>query len=80
MTNAMQNLINRTYMLCIEQRLLASVLMEWIEAGKSPEILIRDAHKGIERSVVLVIKDKDGNHLSFIEKIARMTSARVHVK
>ncbi len=76
----MKNLVNRTYMLCIEQRLLASVMMEWIDAGKEPELHLRNARKGIERSVVLEITDIDGKHLSFINHIANITSARIHVK
>jgi hypothetical protein len=54
--------------------------MEWIEAGKEPEISIRNAKKGVERSVVLTIKDKDGIYLSLIQRIASVTSARIHVK
>jgi hypothetical protein len=54
--------------------------MEWIEAGKEPEISIRNAKKGVERSVVLTIKDKDGIYLSLIQRIASFTSARIHVK
>jgi hypothetical protein len=54
--------------------------MEWIEAGKEPEISIRNAKKGVERSVVLTIKDKDGIYLSLIQRIASVTSARIHIK
>jgi hypothetical protein len=54
--------------------------MEWIEAGKEPEISIRNAKKGVERSVVLTIKDKDVIYLSLIQRIAFVTSARIHVK
>ena len=54
--------------------------MEWIEAGKEPEISIRNAKKGVERSVVLTIKDKDGIYLSLIQRIASITSARIHIK
>jgi hypothetical protein len=53
--------------------------MEWIEAGKEPEISIRNAKKGVERSVVLTIKDKDGIYLSLIQRIASVTSARIHI-
>lgn len=51
-----------------------------IEAGKEPEISIRNAKKGVERSVVLTIKDKDGIYLSLIQRIASVTSARIHIK
>jgi hypothetical protein len=54
--------------------------MEWIEAGKEPEISIRNAKKGVERSVVFTIKDKDGIYLSLIQRIASVTSARIHIK
>jgi hypothetical protein len=54
--------------------------MEWIEAGKEPEISIRNAKKGVERSVVFTIKDKDGIYLSLIQRITSVTSARIHVK
>lgn len=76
----MLTLANRTYMLCFEQSYTAAALMEWIEAGKQPEICIRDAKKGVERSVVLILKDKDGIYLSLIQRIASITSARIHIK
>lgn len=76
----MLTLANRTYVLCFEQSYTAAALMEWIEAGKEPEISIRNAKKGVERSVVLTIKDKDGIYLSLIQLIASVTSARIHVK
>lgn len=76
----MLTLANRTYVLCFEQSYTAAALMEWIEAGKEPEISIRDAKKGVERSVVLTIKDKDGIYLSLIQRIASVTSARIHIK
>ena len=76
----MFTLANRTYVLCFEQSYTAAALMEWIEAGKEPEISIRNAKKGVERSVVLTIKDKDGIYLSLIQRIAFVTSARIHVK
>lgn len=76
----MLTLANRTYVLCFEQSYIAAALMEWIEAGKEPEISIRNAKKGVERSVVLTIKDKDGIYLSLIQRIASVTSARIHIK
>lgn len=75
----MLKLANRTYVLCFEQSYTAAALMEWIEAGKEPEISIRNAKKGVERSVVLTIKDKDGIYLSLIQRIASVTSARIHI-
>lgn len=41
----MITLANRTYVLCFEQSYTAAALMEWIEAGKEPEISIRNAKK-----------------------------------
>lgn len=76
----MLTLANRTYVLWFEQSYTAAALMEWIEAGKEPEISIRNAKKGVERSVVLTIKDKDGIYLSLIQRIASVTSARIHIK
>ena len=35
--------------------------------------------KGIHGCFVLGIQDKDGKHLDFIEKIARMTNAKIEV-
>lgn len=75
----MLTLANRIYVLCFEQSYTAAALMEWIEAGKEPEISIRNAKKGVERSVVLTIKDKDGIYLSLIQRIASVTSARIHI-
>ena len=76
----MITLANRTYVLCFEQSYTAAALMEWIEAGKEPEISIRNAKKGVERSVVITIKDKDGIYLSLIQRIASVTSARIYIK
>lgn len=76
----MLTLANRTYVLCFEQSYTAAALMEWIEAGKEPEISIRNAKKGVERSVVLTIKDKDDIYLSLIQRIASVTSAKIHIK
>ncbi len=76
----MLTLANRTYVLCFEQSYTAAALMEWIEAGKEPEISIRNAKKGVERSVVITIKDKDSIYLSLIQRIASVTSARIHIK
>ena len=76
----MITLANRTYGLCFEQSYTAAALMEWIETGKEPEISIRNAKKGVERSVVFTIKDKDGIYLSLIQLIASVTSAIIHIK
>lgn len=76
----METLTNKTYFLCFEQQYIAAAMMEWIEAGKEPEISVRNAKKGIARSVVLTIKDKDGLYLPLIQRIASITSAKIHIK
>ena len=76
----MKALINSTYFLCFDQSYTSAALMEWIEAGKEPEIRLRNAQKGIEGSVVLIIKDSGGLYLSLIERIAAVTSSRICIK
>lgn len=75
------NLANRTYYLCIEDRYAASVMHEWIRMYKPVRMHMRNANerKGIFGSFVLVIKDEDGAHLPFIERIAEMTKAKIEV-
>lgn len=76
----MEKLVNRKYYLCMEEKFIASAIMIWIDYGKEAEINIRNAKKGIERSVVLCIKDVDGKFLQLIEKIAKVTYAKIYVK
>ena len=75
------DLVNRRYYLCIEERYAASVMQEWIRLYKPVPLNFRGANekKGIYGCFVLGIQDKDGKHLDFIEKIARMTNAKIEV-
>ena len=75
------NLMNRRYYLCIEERYAASVMQEWIRLYKPVPMSFRNANesKGIHGCFVLGIQDKDGKHLDFIEKIARITNAKIEV-
>ena len=75
------DLMNRKYYLCIEDRYAAAVMQEWIRLYKPAVLNIRSANasKGIHGCFVLGIQDKDGNHLDFIEKIARLTNAKIEV-
>lgn len=41
---------------------------------------VRDAGKGVEGSFVLAIRDVDGKYLSFIDKIAVKTRAKIEVR
>lgn len=77
----MTNLMNRKYYLCIEDRYAAAVMQEWIRLYKPVSLNIRGANeqKGIYGCFVLSIQDKDGKHLDFIEKIARLTNAKIEV-
>ena len=78
---AVTNLMNRKYYLCIEDRYAASVMQEWLRLYKPVPLNIRGANeqKGIYGCFVLSIQDKDGKHLDFIEKIARLTNAKIEV-
>lgn len=78
----LKNLMNRKYYLCIEDRYAAAVMQEWLRLYKPVPLNFRNANtqKGIYGCFVLGIQDKDGNHLDFIEKIARMTNAKIEVK
>lgn len=75
------NLANRKYYLCIEDRYAAAVMQEWIRLYKPVPLSFRGANekKGIYGCFVLAIQDKDGKHLDFIEKIARLTNAKIEV-
>lgn len=75
------NLMNRKYYLCIEDRYAAAVMQEWIRQYKPVPLSFRGANeqKGIYGCFVLAIQDKDGKHLDFIEKIARLTNAKIEV-
>lgn len=76
----MANLVNRTYFLCIEDFYAGTVISEWMYAYKAFPLHFRDARKGVEGSFVLVIKDTEGNALSFIERIVKITSARIEIR
>lgn len=75
------DLVNRRYYLCIEDRYAASVMQEWIRLYKPVPLNFRNANekKGVYGCFVLGIQDKDGKHLDFIEKIARMTNAKIEI-
>ena len=77
----LEKLIGRKYYLCIEDRYAAAVMQEWIRLYKPAPLQFRAANekKGIHGCFVLGIKDEDGKHLNFIEKIARMTDAKIEV-
>lgn len=75
------NLVNRKYYLCVEERYAAAVMQEWIRLCKPVPLSFRNANekKGIHGCFVLAIQDKDGQYLDFIEKIARLTNAKIEV-
>lgn len=75
------NLVNRRYYLCIEERYAATVMQEWVRLYKPVPLNFRNANekKGIYGCFVLGIQDKDGKHLDFIERIARLTNAKIEV-
>ena len=56
-------------------------MQEWLRLYKPVPLNIRGANeqKGIYGCFVLAIQDKDGKHLDFIEKIARLTNAKIEV-
>lgn len=73
--------MNRKYYLCIEERYAAAVMQEWIRLYKPVPLNFRNANekKGIHGYFVLGIQDAEGRHLDFIERIARMTNAKIEV-
>ena len=75
------NLMNRKYYLCIEERYAAAVMQEWIRLYKPVPLNFRNANekKGIHGCFVLGIQDAEGRHLDFIERIARMTNAKIEM-
>ena len=74
--------MNRKYYLCFEERYAAAVMQEWIRLYKPMPLSFRGANekKGIYGCVVLVLQDQDGKHLDFIERMARLTGAKIEVK
>lgn len=74
-------LMNRRYYLCIEERYAAAVMQEWIKQYKPVALNFRNANekKGVYGCFVLGIQDEDGLHLDFIERIARLTNAKIEV-
>lgn len=77
---AQVNIINRTYYLCIEDFYADTVVAEWLYYAKDTPIYLRRPKTGVERSFVLTIKDRNGADLPFIERIARITKARIEVR
>lgn len=75
------DLMNRKYYLCIEDRYAASVMQEWIQSYKPVPLYIRNANeaKGIYGSFVLIIQDKNGDQLGLINRIAKLTNAKIEV-
>lgn len=73
--------MNRKYYLCIEERYAAAVMQEWIRLYKPVPLNFRNAKekKGVHGCFVLGIQDAEGRHLDFIERIARMTNAKIEV-
>lgn len=78
---AVANLAGRTYHLCIEDRYAAAVMQEWLRLYKPAPLSIRNANerKGVYGCFVLSVKDQEGKYLDFLEKVARMTGAKVEV-
>lgn len=71
---------NRIYYLCIEDVYAATVIAEWLDSYKEAPIHFRNTKQNVDGSFVLVVKDRDGNDLSFIERIAKITRAKVEVR
>lgn len=76
----MITLANRTYHICFDQNYTAAVVREWIESGKNQSIILRNARKNVERSVVLVIKDRNGDDLPLIKRIVFVSKGKVFVE
>lgn len=70
---------NATYHLCMEDRYLSTFTDLWISNYKPYPFIMRNASRGVDGSIVVSIKDEDGEMIEFIIKAVAQTNARVHV-
>ena len=71
---------NAIYHLCMEDKYLSVFTSMWIDAYKPFPFSIRDAQKDISGSIVVSIRDTDGQMIDFITQLVARTKARVAVK
>lgn len=72
---------NATFYICLEENLLSGIFTMWIEAGKPFPFSVRAAKNeaGLERCVVITIKDAGGNSIPLIILIKEMYNPKVWV-
>lgn len=71
---------NKTYHLCMEERFISLLISMWMDAGKPFPLSIRDAAKNVYGSIVVTIQDKDGEQLSFIEKLITTCNPKIVIR
>lgn len=71
---------NATYHLCMEDKYLSVFTSMWMDNQKTFPFAVRNAQKDIDGSIVISIKDTDGQMIDFITRLVARTKARVAVK
>ena len=71
---------NAIYHLCMEDKYLSVFTSMWMDSYKPFQFAVRNAQKDIDGSIVISIKDTDGQMIDFITRLVARTKARVAVK
>lgn len=70
---------NKTYHLCMDDRKLSVFTQLWLQWDKPCGFSMRNAASNVKDSIVVSIKDEEGNMLDFIARVLKYTSAKVAV-
>lgn len=71
---------NRTYHLCMDERMLSAFTRLWMSRYKPCPFTMRDAAHNVKDCIVVSITDKDGQTLGFIAEALALTQAKLAVK
>lgn len=71
---------NRTYHLCMDERMLSAFTQLWMSRYKPCPFTMRDAARNVQNCIVVSITDKDGQTLDFIAEALALTRAKLAVK
>lgn len=68
---------DKTYHLCMEERMLSVAISLWLDKEKPCPLSVRNATKGVDGCVVISVKDVGGQHIDFITLLVGQCKARV---
>lgn len=68
---------NRTYHLCMNERMLSAFTQLWMQRYKPCPFTMRDAERGVRDCIVVTITDRDGQTLPFITEAIAATKAKL---